>query len=213
MAPDTSTTPPLPPAAPPRAVMRPAKLVWPADNRVTWPPVPRRPALAASLAPRATLTLAAVSVARVCGPPDARAAVVPMAMTPPPASPEASSVAVAAIVTLPVALATTWPPLVPAATPVALTAPSISTEPPTPETSTRPVRAPTLSARSVPPAVTSWRISPSAAWAVSMMVPPSATMTPAFVTSAGTARPPSETWVTRPVTLSASSPSPYRSSV
>ena len=111
-------------------------------------------------------------------------------------------------VTLPVALATIWPPLVPAVVPVAVTSPSISTEPPMPCARIVPVLLPTLLAAIVPPALTRVRISPSAAEAVSTTVPPFAMIVPVLVTSAGTVWPFSRIFVTWLVTFRASRPSP-----
>ena len=92
--------------------------------------------------------------------------------------------AVDATVTLPVAFATMLPPVVPGASPVAETCPSMMIEPPTPFSAMRPVLLPTLAALIVPPASTRFVTMPSTARAVSCTVPPSARITPVLVTSA-----------------------------
>ena len=73
------------------------------------------------------------------GPPFARASVVPTATVPPPAWPEAFSLAPDVSVTVPVALATIDPPLVPGTVPGAASCPSTTIDPPTPFSATVPL--------------------------------------------------------------------------
>ena len=212
--PETSTNPPLPPAGPPDATIWPAMLVCSVLNTVTVPPSPVVVARASTFAPLAMLTLFAVG-ATTDVPPVARASVVPTATVPPPAAPEAFTSAVGASDTDPVALISTAPPFVPAVTPAAATSPPIVSDPPTPRSTTVPVRLPTLSAAILPPASTSAPTIPSTAAAVSSTVPPSARITPLFVTSALTCCPsaPIGACPTCLVTSIDNSPSPYKSTV
>ena len=92
------------------------------------------------------MTVAAVRVDATLGPPLARASVVPMATTPPPAWPEASIRAVGASRTVPLASTAMLPPMVPGALPVAESCPATVMLPPTPSSTTVPVRSPTVSA-------------------------------------------------------------------
>ena len=188
----------------------PAMSVDVVDSTVTRPPLPFSVAFAAIVAPAATVTFAAVCVEVTPGPPAARSSVVPIATMPPPAWPEASIRAPEATVTLPVALTSMSPPVVPGALPVASSWPSTVIPPPTPFSVTVPTWPPTLFAWILPPACTRFCTMPSAARAVSCTVPPSATITPLLVTSAIA---PFGACVTWPVTSSDSMPSPYRSSV
>ena len=185
------------------------------DNTVTRPPSPLAVALAAMLAPWAICTVCAVSADAVPGPPAARASVVPIATVPPPAGPAALTRARFVSVTPWLASTCTWPPTLPGAVPSAATTPLSTIEPPSPPSTTVPVCDPTLSETILPPACTRFCTSPSASRAVSWTVPPSARITPVLVTSAVTGLPPGPVGacVTALLTSSASSPSPYRSSV
>ena len=182
--PEVSTNPPLPPCCPPLALIVPSIVVVPADSTVTCPPLPLLVALAAIVAPCCTVTLAAVWAEVTPGPPAARFSVVPIATTPPPAWPEALIFAVETTTTLPVALTPMLPPLVPGAVPSASNCPTTVTEPPTAFSVTVPVWPATLFAWILPPAFTRFCTRPSAAVAVSRIVPPSATISPVLVTSA-----------------------------
>ena len=180
-------------------------------STVMVPPLPLRVAFAFTTAPGATVTEAALGALVSDGPAAARASVVPSATVPPPLRPETVIFAVGAKVTPPSASACTAPPVAP----VALTAPSITSEPPMPpSTMLPPLPAPPL-AEMVPPAVTRLLTMPSAAEAVRVIEPPCARMVPVLVTSAVTFLPsaPTGTCLTWPVTSIASSPSPYRSTV
>ena len=143
------------------------------------------------------------------GPPAARFRVVPTAIVPPPAGPEAVTFAPGARVTVPLLLSAMAPPVVPAAPPSAVTLPVTITSPPAPAITTRPVFAPTLLAAIVPPAFTNVCTTPSTALALSTTVPPLAEITPSLVISALV---PFGAVVTWPVTLIPTMPSPYRSS-
>ena len=157
------------------------------------------------VAPAAMFTAFAVGCPITEGPPLERAKVVPIATEPPPAGPDALTLAVGASATVPVAFTTTEPPVVPGARPFAATVPTTTTSPPAPEISTRPVCPGTLSAAVVPPAFTRVCTTPSTACAVSKTVPPDAVITPVLVTSAA---PPSGAVATCLVTLMDTIPSP-----
>ncbi len=182
--PDTSMLPPLPPSLPPRAPMVPASLVLPRLSTVMRPPLPLAVALAARRAPGAMITWLAVSPAGVPGPPRARARVVPTAMVPPPAAPEASRRALPASATVPVASRAMAPPFVPAAAPSASNVPGIRIEPPMPVMAIVPECELMLFASIVPPASTRSCTRPSVCRAVSSTVPPWAMIVPVLVTSA-----------------------------
>ena len=83
--PDTSTWPPSPPAAPPRAVMAPSKRVSWFDHTTTSPPAPCWRALAVMRAPATTVVLSALATLRSwpCQSP-------PMRTSPPAVAPLAS---------------------------------------------------------------------------------------------------------------------------
>ncbi len=213
-SPDSSTVPPSPAVLPPRAVTRPAIVVCSVLSTVTRPPPPACRASAATRAPAAITVRRDVPAG--AGPlPAARAAVVPTATSPPPPAPEADRRAPRASVVVSLPATTTVPPLLPGVRPSAARRPSITTEPPVPATSMRPVRPSTVLAWMVPPARTSVCTTPSAATALSCTTPPSAAMVPVLVTSAVTGLPsgPAGTCRTCPVTLMATRPSPYMSSV
>ncbi len=110
--PDSSTKPPSPPWGPPFVSTAPAIVVRSVDSTVNRPPFPFAVALAAIVAPAATVTVLAVFCPVTDGPPFARFSVVPMATTPPPAGPEALTRAVEANRTAPVVFTTTEPPVV-----------------------------------------------------------------------------------------------------
>ena len=209
--PEISIAPPSPPALPPRAVRVPFAVVLPVLTRPMVPPRPFWRALAAIRAPASIVTLVAAG-ARTVVPPRTRAALVPIAIVPPPMSPLAVTWAGAATRTAPVAWATTVPP---GPRPSAATRPSICTDPPMPDSTIVPVRPSTVLAWMRPPDCTSVCTSPSAAAAVRSTVPPSARIVPLLVTSATTGLPsgPLGTWRTWRVMSIDSSPSPYRSSV
>ena len=210
LPPLTSTSPPSPPCRPPRAVKRPATTVLSVDSSATWPPLPVPRPSALIRAPAATCTARAESAGT---PPDcarARARVVPTATVPPPPRPLADTRAAGPTATVPVAASTTVPPWAPGAMPSARTAPSTVMLPPTPATTIAPGLPPAVLACNRPPALTRFCTIPSAARAVSWMVPPSAWITPVFVTSAV---PPLGARVTCRVTSTLISPSPYRSTV
>ncbi len=175
---------------------------------MTWPPFPVPSASAARVALCATVTSAAAGAA-TDGPPFARAMVVPTAITPPPAWPDASSLAPGATVTDFVAVTSIEPPVVPGCVPRAASWPWIVTDPPIPAITMLPVRAPPAVARPgaamLPPASTRLVTRPSTAAAVSRTVPPWAAMVPVLVTSA---MPPPGACVTCFVTSSEISPSP-----
>ncbi len=113
---DTSTWPPLPVAAPPRASMLPAKSVARELHTTTWPPSPLAPADASSRAPAATVvSRACASGPWPCSPP-------PSSMLPPPCAPAADTRAWEPTASCG-ALMRTLPPCAPAA----CTPPSIAT--------------------------------------------------------------------------------------
>ena len=214
LAPEVSTTPPLPPLGPPLASIRPATAVC-AASIVTLPPLPLTWALAVILAPASIAAVFAVRLDVAPTPPLARASVVPSATVPPPALPDALTRAPAATVTALVAFASISPPVVPSARPLAETLPLTRTEPPMPLSTIVPVLVPTLLAEILPPADTRLSTIPSTACAVRITVPPSAMIVPLLVTRAETGLPsgPAETCCTCLVTLIDSMPSPYRSTV
>ncbi len=180
-------------------------------SRVMVPPLPLRVAFAFTTAPGATVTVRAIGAVARDGPAAARASVVPSATVPPPLRPETSIFAAAATVTPPSASACTPPPVEPRA----LRSPCTTSDPPTPfSTMLPPGPLPPL-VEIFPPAVTRLVTMPSAAAAVSVIVPPWARIVPVLVTSAVTFWPsaPTGTCLTWPVTSIASSPSPYRSTV
>ena len=114
LPPDSSTVPPFPPALPPRAVTFPATVVLWVLSTVTRPPLPAAVASAETRAPAAIVVRAEVN----CWgrrDPWARARVVPMATTPPPALPAAVTRAVGAMVVASLPNAITWPPRLPGA--------------------------------------------------------------------------------------------------
>ena len=113
------------------------------DITVTVPPWPLRVASAATVAPCRISARAAVT------PPDR-----PIFTVPPPLRPDASTRLPAASVTVPVATTAIVPPVVPRATPAALTWPDTMTEPPIAAICTLPVRPVVLSALIRPPAST-----------------------------------------------------------
>ena len=166
--PERSMLPPLPPCRPPRAVTVPSIRVAAVLSIVTRPPSPRRVASAETVAPRAMVVRLEL----------------PIMMVPPPVRPRAATRAVGASVVAALPAMAMLPPVWPSAS----TRPSITTEPPVPVISIWPGRVPVL-ARMVPPARTRFCTTPSAAWAVSCTVPPSARMVPVLVTSAVTGRP------------------------
>ena len=173
----TSIWPPLPPSAPPRAERCPANTVCSVDSSAIAPPLPVRPPLALMRAPAATSTPRAVPGGIPPAPcASARAAVVPSATVPPP---RAEMCAVDVIDTVSLAFITTVPPCVPSA----CTRPAMLTEPPIAETSMLPGVLPTVFACSRPLLFTRLVTIPSAALAVSTIVPPSALITPELVTS------------------------------
>ena len=85
LRPDTSTNPPSPPDAPPRALIVPFIRVVPDDSRVMLPPVPRTRASAAMVAPDWTVTWLAIFWSVTGGPLGVRARATPMPTVPPPA--------------------------------------------------------------------------------------------------------------------------------
>ena len=213
-SPESSTVPPLPEARPPRALTVPPTDVDCVLSTVTRPPWPAPVASADTRAPVATSVRAEVPVG--AGPlPVARASVVPSATVPPPAWPLAEMRAVGATTVARLPATVTVPPMVPATRPAAATCPSMTTEPPVPVISIRPAWPPAVSAWTLPPARTRFCTTPSAARAVSTMVPPSAAIVPVLVTSAVTILPsgPTGAWRTCFVTSMETSPSPYMSMV
>jgi hypothetical protein len=84
--PDVSTRPPSPPCSPPRASTWPWKVVWSSAQATTVPPWPLSVAEASSTAPRATRVVCAFAsrASLPCQPP-------PIRISPPPASPLAST--------------------------------------------------------------------------------------------------------------------------
>ncbi len=207
---DTSTKPPLPLVLPPFAAISPETVVVPLLSATTLPPSPVALALARTLAPASTVTVCAVIVGVTPVPPLARARVVPSATVPPPASPETETRPPDATFTARVAASSTSPPFVPGAAPRAPTSPSTVIEPPMPAIRSVPVWSPTELACSLPPAETRVCTIPSAARAVSVILPPSATIVPELVTSAVTFFPsgPMGACVTWPVTSIDTSLSP-----
>ena len=214
LSPDTSTVPPSPDTRPPLAVSVPSIVVDCVLSTVTRPPSPLAVPSAEIRAPAAIIVRAEVP-AGADPVPRARASVVPTATVPPPAWPFAVTRAAGAMLVVSLPATTTLPPVVPGARPSAATRPSITTEPPVPVISICPARAPTVLARTLPPACTSVFTTPSAARAVNCTVPPSAAMVPVLVTSAVTVLPsaPTGACVTCLVMSMDTSPSPYMSSV
>ncbi len=206
--------PPLPLCLPPRAVSLPAISVSCVLSTVTRPPLPLALASAEIRAPAAMAVRPDVP-AGAAPVPRARMRVVPSAIVPPPAMPEALICAPPATDVVWLAMTTTSPPVLPGALPSAARRPSTTTEPPVPVISIRPVRSPTLLAWICPPARTRFCTTPSAAFAVSCTTPPSAMIVPVLVTSAVTGLPsgPRGACFTWPVTSIDTRPSPYISSV
>ena len=210
LSPETSTRPP---AETPLAVMVPAMAVDCVLSSAMVPPCPALPASALIVAPFATVTADAAGAVTAL-PPAARANVVPSAMVPPPALPDAVILAPLATATLPVPVISILPPVVPGFLPCAETVPVTATPPPVALIATLPVCAPAdvtaVLALMTPPAVTRLVMMPSAAAAVSWMVPPWAMMVPVLVTNAATGLPsaPTGAVVTWRVTSMDISPSP-----
>ncbi len=148
---EISTSPPLPPSVPPVVEMVPWKAVSWLLSSVTLPPLPLAVASALICAPEAMLTAAARGAVLSLAPAAARARLVPSAMVPPPAWPEALITALEATATVPVASASTLPPVLPASVPCASRLPAILMPPPTACREMVPVCPSVLLARSVPP--------------------------------------------------------------
>ena len=123
--PEVSTAPPSPPSRPPRAWMWPLNTVLSSAHTTTWPPGPRRMALASSRAPAATRVCSAWR----CGPRPCHAP--PTCTRPPPASPRASSRAVLSSHTRSPSTRTV-PPVWPASVADASSVPATRVMPPAP---------------------------------------------------------------------------------
>ena len=197
--PEISTNPPLPPCGPPRADSVPSTRLTSVELIAMVPPWPRTVASARIVAPRSTVVLRAMVWLRPTP-------VVPTRTVPPPAPPEASSVAPAATRTERSDCTAMVPPRWPAA-PVASTLPVTSTPPPVARSATWPGWPASVLARMVPVLRTRPSMRSPAADAVSSTEPPLASIRPSLVTTP--APPPRTAWVMSMLI----SPSPARSSV
>ena len=190
---EVSTRPPSPPSGPPRAASWPCTVVAVALLTTTLPPLPRRVASARRAAPAATVT--------------PRVLALPTATRPPPAPPEASSVAPVGTTTLPVAETLMLPPC-PARLRAVMAPPAVAPPPSARSTAWPPPTAmrPVLLTRVL---LTRVSTTPLMALALSCTLPPRALMVPLLVTRAA----PSGLLRTCWVTSRLSRPSPARSSV
>ena len=208
---DTSAKPPSPPVAPPLAEMLPAKFVRVSDKTVTLPPLPLLTASAFRLAVLAMLTVFDhAPVPR----PFAPSPSLPIATSPPPASPEASMlVPLATTILSPVA--TMLPPVSPLSSPVALILPLATTVPLSPpDKIIRPLLLETLLAWITPLVLITLSITSLTARAEIDTTPPSARIEPLLLTRASTGLPSAPTGVvsTSDPTPKLSKPSPWKSS-
>ncbi len=175
---EVSSAPPLPPALPPRAVMAPVTCVRSSDHSTTLPPLPLAMALALMTPPAKTVWLAFLSPSAPapCQSPPTRT-------TPPPASPETSTVASNRPTLAPVTL--TVPPVWPAPLPLASSVPVTWTTPELPPSSVMtPLREPMECACTMPSTLTTVPSNASVALAEISTRPPSACTMPPERTSA-----------------------------